>query len=77
LPRSASAAAKPIPASTTQATNADWKPSVSAASGFAPAFAARKASEREMATLETIATPSAAPSCRAVLLRPDASPASS
>ena len=30
----------PIPASTTQATKADWKPSVSATSGFAPALAA-------------------------------------
>jgi hypothetical protein len=59
-PRSRSASAKPIPASTTQATKADWKPSVSTRSGFAPSFAARKSSERETATVVAMATPSAA-----------------
>jgi hypothetical protein len=40
-PRSRSASARPIPARTTQARKADWKPSFSATSGFAPSFAAR------------------------------------
>src|SRR5262245_10829059 len=40
-PRSRSASARPIPASTTTARNADWKPSFSTTSGFAPSFAAR------------------------------------
>jgi hypothetical protein len=57
-----------------QATNADWKPSVSTRSGFAPSFPARKSSERETAIVETMATPSAPPIWKAVLLRPDATP---
>jgi hypothetical protein len=31
----------PIPASTTRARKADWKPTVNTTSGFAPLFAAR------------------------------------
>ena len=64
----------PIAASTAQARNAAWKPSFSTTSGSAPSFAARNCSERVRATVVTMATPSAAPIWRVVLLRPDASP---
>ena len=56
------------------ARKADWKPSLSTTSWSAPSLAARKCSEREIATVEAIATPSAPPIWRAVLLRPEASP---
>jgi hypothetical protein len=40
-PRSRSASATPIPASMPQARKADWKPSVSTTSGFAPSCAVK------------------------------------
>jgi hypothetical protein len=52
---------QPTPARTTHATNADWKPSVSASSGSPVPFSATKSSVRDTATVETIAVPIAAP----------------
>ena len=73
LPSVASAISAPAAVSAMHAAKADWNPSVRASAWSPPA--ASTSVVREIATVETTATPSAAPIWKVVLLSPEASPA--
>src|SRR6185503_6777227 len=72
---SASAATTPASAMPAPTQNAAWKPEVSACGTASPAFVASVVCAT--ATEERTAIPSAPPICCDVLIRPDATPASS